>query len=168
MKKFICLVIFLTISLFVVAQTPTPATTTTFPDTVLVLGGAYNANTSPRANGFVSVATQIDSDKHIYSFTTTDIVPVRVGKQVLLLTSIRTGFAGLVFHKDKFNTLFVGDGGAAATNNNLGYSTAAALLFTYQLKSRLHFMLEPMLEHTNVVQGQVGKLKAGIIIDITK
>jgi hypothetical protein len=92
------------------AQAPIPTPITVYPSYWGAAGVGYGANESPRVSGLVSFGYKLNANS--YSYTTQQIIP----SKGLILTSVRSGIAPIVFTFGRIVILGLGDVGGATSN----------------------------------------------------
>lgn len=163
MKRILFLALTLFVSVGAFAQTELPAN--------FFFTGVARDNSGTSANstgGVFSIATRLDAVTVLptYSLSTSDIGFVKNSSGKYVATStMRTGFATIVYHNGSFIAFLLGDGGAAIAGQNTGFAVSAGGGIGYNLGPKgknVELIVVARNTKSSVGQTQYGKVEFGI------
>ena len=100
-------------------------------------GAGYNSAASPSVNGWASYATLLSKTQLLYSFSSYDVVPLKVNGKYTIQTSTRTGFALVVRNIGPITVLGLGDAGIAASSVKTGSAFSGGGIAVWRLGKTL-------------------------------
>ncbi len=99
---------------------PAPVPASPFPQAWAGAGGAWNSTARPQVTGWVSYAVLLSEKGQVYSYTSQDLIPLRVNHLLTIQSSTRTGLATVFKQLGPITILAYGDAGIASIGTVTG------------------------------------------------